>query len=542
MQRSEVEPAARPGLPDLDLRRPVRLEFWAALFASGIVCTTVAPLFGVALVAASVIVAASAALDVELVPEGFRLLAVLAPLFVGGGYVVAALHASAPDPLAELAALEPGAVTVVGEVASPPVASGFGERADLRVEGLSLDGREVLRGGGVEVYVPGLDGVGVGDRLRVTGELSVPTVGDDGFDYARYLRTERISAVLEGEFAEPVGDSRGWIGSVHRRTDVALGYGLRPTEAAVVRGMVLGDRSLIPEELDEAFSRSGITHVLAISGQHVVVLAAGIFFAAKLLRVPRVPRIAGTVLLVWLYIVIAGAPPSAIRAGVVATLVLSAGLLARRVAPLHFMSVMLAAVLAWNPLLVYNTGFQLSVAAVFGILVLRKPLKSLVEATVMRPLHPTGSGASGAVANLLAVSLSAQVATAPIIASSFDQVSIVGVLTNLIAVPLAGPILALGLFSAIFGNVAPLLAYPPNAANGALVYVLEVLATTTSSFDFAAVATPGVTVPMVAAFYVGCIPAALCRFVVPENRWTFWAGIMLAWVAAWLFLAHLGDA
>jgi len=59
-----------------------------------------------------------------------------------------------------------------------------------------------------------------------------------------------------------VDENRGWIGRVHRRKDVALGYGLHPREAAVVRGMVLGDRSLIPEDLDGAFQRSGITHIL----------------------------------------------------------------------------------------------------------------------------------------------------------------------------------------------------------------------------------------------------------------------------------------
>jgi competence protein ComEC len=66
----------------------------------------------------------------------------------------------------------------------------------------------------------------------------------------------------------PVGENRGWIGNIHRRTDVALGYGLRPREAAVVRGMVLGDRSLMPEELQQSFQRSGITHVLATWREH----------------------------------------------------------------------------------------------------------------------------------------------------------------------------------------------------------------------------------------------------------------------------------
>ena len=77
-----------------------------------------------------------------------------------------------------------------------------------------------------------------------------------------YLATRRISAVVEASGVWPVDEKPGWIGRIHRRADVALGYGLRPQEAAVVRGMVLGDRSLIPLDLEDAFQRSGITHVL----------------------------------------------------------------------------------------------------------------------------------------------------------------------------------------------------------------------------------------------------------------------------------------
>ena len=120
---------------------------------------------------------------------------------------------------------------------------------------------------------------------------------------------------------------------------MALGYGLRPREAAVVRGMVLGDRSLMPEELEKAFQRSRVTHVLAISGQHVVILAAVIYFA-----IPPTVRAGVTVGMIWLYILIAGASLSAIRAGVVATFVLAAPLLGRQVSPLHFMTTMLVSV------------------------------------------------------------------------------------------------------------------------------------------------------------------------------------------------------
>src|ERR687890_1479661 len=397
--------------------------------------------------------------------------------------------------------MEPGEVVLVGRIASPPEKSGFGYMADLRVERLWYEGREVLRGGGVEVFATDLS-IGVGDRVMVEGEISRPQIGEDGFDYSRYLATKRISALVQATSVRPVGEEQGWIGRIHRRTDVALGYGLRPREAAVVRGMVLGDRSLIPEDLEMSFQRSSVTHVLAISGQHVAILAAVIYFVLRLFAIPTAIRAGITIGLIWPYILIAGAPPSAIRAGVVATSVLAAPLLGRQVSALHFMTTMLALVLSYNPQLVYNSGFQLSVAAVFGILLLTNPLKSLIENTLLRPFSTPPKQLS----NLIAVSLAAQIATSPIVAATFDQVSLVGVLTNLIAVPISGPILILGLLGALTGNIYPLLAYPLNACNGFLVTILIQSAKGAASLPFASVTTPGVPLLLVGLFYAGCVP------------------------------------
>ena len=512
------------------------MDLWAITLSVGTVVGTVLPPLAPMLVVASVIVSAGALVWRELVPEEWRLMAILVPLFGVGGVGIASVHAATPDPLAELAALEPGEVVVVGRVASPPVPSSWGYRADVRVEHLWYGENEVLRGGGVEVFAGDLGGVGVGDRVRVDGEISLPEPGEDDFNYTRYLATRRISAVVEASGVWPVDETSGWIGRVHRRTDVALGYGLRPEEAAVVRGMVLGDRSLIPEDLEVAFQRSGITHILAISGQHVAVLAALIYFTLRAFAFPATVRICATLGLLWVYIVIAGAPPSAIRAGVVAAFVLAAGLFGRQVSPLHFMTTMLAAVLAYNPLLVYNTGFQLSVAAVFGILLLRKPLKSLVSCTLLIPFKKPPEQIS----NLLSISLSAQIATAPIIAAAFKEVSVVGVLTNLVAVPLSGPILTLGLLGSILGNVAPAPAYPLNATNGFLVVLLEWTARVASAFPFATVTTPGITPLLVGLFYLGCVPAAVAESVFPEERWPLWAAVLVLWTALWLALVGTG--
>jgi competence protein ComEC len=125
------------------------------------------------------------------------------------------------------------------------------------------------------------------------------------------------------------------------------------------------------------------------------------------------------------------------------TFVLAAKPLGRQISPLHFTTTMLAAILAYNPLLVYSTGFQLSVAALFGILLLREPLNALVGRTVLRAFDRP----SRAVSNLSSVSLAAQVPTA----ATFDGVPTMGVMTNFIAVPISGPILTLGLL----GKVAP---------------------------------------------------------------------------------------
>lgn len=533
MQRSERgNPGAEsPYSPKLDLSPPVCLDAWAVCFVAGLLAATVSPGFVPALVLATFVVCVGAVLCRSLVPQSWRFMALISPLFMLAGVGAAALHSASPDPLGELAALEPGEMYVVGRVVSPPEPSGIGYGSDLLVDSLSYEGNEVVTGGKLRLQAPNL-GVGVGDEVRVWGEISEPEPYGD-FDYGRYLSTKGISGLLYAQSVEPVEGRSGWVGAVHERTGNALSYGLRPEESAIVRGLVIGDRSRISEETEEDFRRSGISHILAISGIHVAVLSAAVYFLLRSLAVPMVVRNPATVSLVWLYVVVAGAPPSAVRAAVVATLVLAAPLLGRQLSPLHFMTAMLAAVLAYNPQLAFSVGFQLSVTAVFGILLLRKPFVKMFECTVFRPFRKP----NGALLNLLAVSLAAQIATAPIIAASFELVSVVGLVTNLVAVPLAGPILALGMAGSVIGNLTPFLAYPVNAVNGFLVSVVEWTAASIASLPFAAVETSGVSVWLVALFYAGAAPAALSESLLPEERWPYTGALLVAWTALWLTLA-----
>jgi competence protein ComEC len=153
---------------------------------------TVAPPLAPVLVMACLLVTVASLLWRDLVPREWRLMAVLGPLFAVAGVAIALLHAATEDPLAELAAMEPGEVIMVGRIASPPEPSSFGYMADFRVDHLWYHDREILRGGGVEVFAGDLS-VGVGDRVMIEGEILLPQVGEDGFDYGRYLGTNSES-------------------------------------------------------------------------------------------------------------------------------------------------------------------------------------------------------------------------------------------------------------------------------------------------------------------------------------------------------------
>ncbi len=267
MQRSETAGQARGHDLGLDLRPPVRLDLWALLLATGIVAATVAPLLAAILLLTSLVFSVAVAARSGLVPDEWRAMAVLSPFFVAGGVGIALLHTTVSDPLLELAEVEPGEVVVVGRVVSPPVPTKVGYRADVRIEHLWYEEKEVLRGGGVQVYSGDMR-VGVGDRVQTSGELTRPEIKEDGFDYGQYLQTRGVSGLIYARGVWLADEERGWVGQVHRRTDAALGYGLRPREGAVVRGMVLGDSSRLPEEVEEAFRRSGITHVLLLRYTH----------------------------------------------------------------------------------------------------------------------------------------------------------------------------------------------------------------------------------------------------------------------------------
>ncbi len=290
--------------------------------------------------------------------------------------------------------------------------------------------------------------LGPGDVLAVRGRLERLGPWD------AYQRRRGALAGLEGIEARPTGARRGGIAGaldgVRRRAEAALSHGLRPAQAALLQGMVLGRDDGIDRETADAFRASGLAHLLAVSGSNVMLLCVLVLAAAGLFGVPLRWRLIVALGLVALYVPLTGAGPSIQRAGVMGACGLVAALAGRPSSRWYAVGVAAVVTLALNPLTAADPGWQLSFAAVIGLLALAPPLRGALDRR----------GVPGPLAEAAALTLAATVATAPLLAGHFGQASIVSVPANLAAAAVVAPIMWLGTLAAAVGQLAPVLAAP----------------------------------------------------------------------------------
>ena len=317
-----------------------------------------------------------------------------------------------------------------------------------------------------------------GAELWVSGTFARPAPSDSAFDFGAYLRTQGIAGALDVERVRVTGARRhGLVGVVDRirtRSDEALAAGLPTAEAALARGMVIGGDEAIPPGIRDDFRDSGLGHVLAVSGQNVVLLCAlalPLLMAAGLRHGVRIPVL---IALISLYVPLAGGGASIQRAGLMGVAALVATALARPASRWYALGVAVCATLTLNPHAHGDPAWQLSFAAVVGILLMARRLAAAI------PALPR------AVADAIALTVAATVATAPLLAHHFGTLSLTSLPANVAALPLIAPIMWLGMSRAAIGQLRPVdgpcgdLADAANALLGAaiepLLIALESLA------------------------------------------------------------------
>ncbi len=358
----------------------------------------------------------------------------------------------------------------------------------------------------------------LGDEIDAYGRLELPDGprNPGGFDYAGYLARRHVFALFRaprpGEWRvlthdapnSPVRLALTWRNSIARATSKLLS----PVDAGLLQGVLMGARAGLPPALSDDFVATGTVHILATAGLHVGLFAALVLELGLLSGLRRRHAALVTMAALLLYVLLAGGRPSVTRAGLMAALYLLATILGREPDAPSALAAAALALLLGEPTALFDPGFQLSfltVGTIFLLLPLFEPLLHQVHGLrtgLPRPLDRSLRLLASTVVAAAALSVVAQIGTAPLVAQHYNQVSLIGIVANAVVVPCLFLLLcggfALWAFSLVALPVARLLAVPLSLV---LAYVVGAVHGC-ARLPFAAVnvASPGW--PLIAAYYI----------------------------------------
>ncbi len=355
---------------------------------------------------------------------------------------------------------------VTGYVCSDPVRSGSGKRFFLETDslyftrhiGFPVNGKILIRTGPDIGVVPGY-----GDGLKLYGTVGAPpgerNPGD--FNYAAYLKNRGAHGILQvthKDKMEKTGEWRGqalYAGWVLPVKHYVLDYFRKahsPQASSILSALILGDRSEVPEEVYEAFSKSGTVHVLALSGLHVGFVMALLWGLLGFLRIPFRYRVILTIGALWFYAAIADFAPSVVRAVLMASVVMFGEMIQRRRMLINNLLVAMILILIADPASLFDVGFQLSFTAVFSIVWMYPKLESWCLRAGMLKEH--GNPVLNKTVMLMLLSAAAQIGTLPFTAYYFYRIPLLATAANVFVVPLSGVVLMLGFFEAALSPIS----------------------------------------------------------------------------------------
>ena len=397
------------------------------------------------------------------------------------------------DPTAELAWYHTQSpVQVEGLVLDDAGPAGSAMRFPVRVERVLSDGGWIeVDGTALVTARPSAQAAGrrdpphirYGDRLRLEGPLTAPPELDD-FDYPAYLARQGIGSVMSFPSVTVLGEGQGGrlrsaLFGVRRSLHSSLGRSMPEPAASLGQALLLGIRDTIPDAVLDEFRKTGTSHLLAISGLHVGILMALVLpISARVFGRRRSLYLIVPLVAVWLYAVLAGLSPSVVRASIMGTVYLAALALGRPKSILPALGLAAAVMVALSPNILWSVSFQLSFAAMAGIATLSDPISRKLQG-ILGVLDEEGT-ATGlpirALAGAVGTSAAAILATMPLTAFYFQQMSLVGLPTTLITLPMLPFALAFHALAAVSGLVfQPLGTAFGWLAWGATAYIVQVV-------------------------------------------------------------------
>ena len=388
---------------------------------------------------------------------------------------------------------EPRPVTVVGFVVSEPKISARGLSSFLfRLDSIEHEGRALATNATILARWRGQ--TEFGNRLRLFGvmERIAPPRNPGEFDMRSYLARQDVYHGLlvrypeNGRILNQSGGNPIWRASQSSRKwmQSALSRGLEdsPEIAGLISGMVLGARDETPDEIEEQFQQTGTLHLFAVSGLNVAIVAQLLWIIAVAARIPRRWAIALIIPALFFYAAITGLNTSSVRAALMGAILLGGFFVERKVLLINSVAAAAFLVLCWDTNQIFSTGFQLSFAVVLAIIFLADGLyRFLIRWWEPDPFLPRSllghvprlsERAGHAVARGLSVSLAAWLGSAFLILPYFHLITPISLLANLVVVPLAFFVLAVGLVSLLLAPIAPALTVIFNNANWSFAWLI----------------------------------------------------------------------
>ncbi len=311
-------------------------------------------------------------------------------------------------------------------------------------------------------YDSGLLNVEYGEYVLVHGFINLPAGRRNPYDpdFNRYLELHNISAMVfvRGYYnieTKGPGDAsrfiRGFIVPIRDYISGVIDRNLSGESAHFLRGLLLGDRSRIGDDVRETFITAGVIHVLAVSGLHVGIMLMIFFAVFGFLRIPRIPKLLMTIAGLIIFMFVTGAAPSVVRATIMASIILIGFILQRKSDIYNSIAVAALILLFHDSRELFKPSFQLSFAAVLSIVYLyprfwggiRWRFPHLEERWLIRYFI-----------QLFLVSCAAQIGTLPFTAYYFERISLIAFIANLLVIPGVFFVLSFGFASVLFGGVS----------------------------------------------------------------------------------------
>jgi len=382
-----------------------------------------------------------------------------------------------------------------------------------------------------------------GDRVEAVGILETPPEFQD-FSYRDYLARQDIFSLMSNASVTTVAAREGnpilqILFSIRQRALETL-YSIFPDpEASLLAGILLGIESGISAEVRDSFNDTSTTHIIAISGFNITILAALVIsLAGRTLGIRRGAIAAA--LAIGLYTILVGADASVVRAAIMGGLVLFARFLGRATLALASLSATAIVMTMANPYVLWDVGFQLSFAATLGLVLYAEPIKNWFVRIASRWMQSEQvDRISGPIGEFILFTFAAQLTTLPLTAYHFQRLSLVSFIANPIVLPAQPPLMILGGIAMLTGMIwlplGQLLAWVAWPFPAFTIRVVDLFARVPS----AAIDLGPVSFPALIAMYVLLFGATIWAMLPEGRRPKLPAPSLLATLVALMVLSAL---